>query len=238
MLNNLYSNLFNQNDKTILNTINSSDFFNNLINKYADNNIDKLHILFLCRQIGIQIPDLIVSNDRNKVLKFIQKHKKVITKSLKNAATLFNYKENLIQLSSKTILIDEELFNKIADKFSLSLFQKYIDKKYEIRTFYLNGIFKSMAIFSQANEKTKIDFRNYDRENPNRLVPYKLPGELEKKLELLMNKLKINSGSIDIIYTPDKEYVFLEINPTGQFQWLSRHCNYNIEKEIAVELCK
>lgn len=39
-----------------------------------------------------------------------------------------------------------------------------------------------MAIFSQENDKTKIDFRNYDIANPNRCVPYKLPRRIEKQL--------------------------------------------------------
>lgn len=235
---NLYNNIYSQNEKTLLNTINSSDFFRNSINCYKDNNIEKSYMLFLCKKIGIQIPNMLITNDREKALIFIKKHKKVITKALRFAATLFHYKEKRIQFSSRTILIDEAIFNKFKKKFTLSLFQEYVEKKYEIRTFYIKGVFKSMAIFSQANEKTKIDFRNYDYENPNRLVPYQLPLEIEIKLKKLMDELKLNSGSIDIIYTPKGEYYFLEINPVGQFQWLSRHCNYNIEKLIAQELCK
>ncbi|MBK7690075.1 MAG: hypothetical protein IPJ31_02800 [Bacteroidetes bacterium] len=109
-------------------------------------------------------------------------------------------------------------------------------KKIEIRTFFLLGKFYSMAIFSQQNEKTKIDFRHYDFERPNRTVPFKLPVVIEKRIERLMRKLKLSSGSLDIIYTLDGEYIFLEVNPIGQFDWLARSCNYPIEKQIAKEL--
>ena len=47
----------------------------------------------------------------------------------------------------------------------------------------------------------------------------------------------INTGSIDLIYSLSNEYVFLEVNPQGQFDWLSKNCNYYIEKDIA-ELLK
>lgn len=46
----------------------------------------------------------------------------------------------------------------------------------------------------------------------------------------------MNTGSIDIVVTKDKRYVFLEINHVGQFGWLSENCNYYIEKHIAQEL--
>lgn len=235
---NLFINLYIQNEKTILNTANRANFFEKSINKFSDNDIEKLHMLLLSKQIGIQVPNVLITNNREKVANFIKKNKKVITKSLKHASTFFYYKGEYVQLSCGTVLVDDVVFNRYSKKFSVSFFQQYIEKKYEIRTFYMNGFFKSMAIFSQANEKTKVDFRNYDRLNPNRLVPYKLPSVLEGKLKILMDKLGLNSGSIDIICSPNGKYYFLEVNPIGQFQWLSRHCNYNLEKLIALELCK
>jgi D-alanine-D-alanine ligase-like ATP-grasp enzyme len=57
-----------------------------------------------------------------------------------------------------------------------------------------------------------------------------LPKIFEKKLHKLMQLLKINCGSIDILVTPNDEFYFLEVNPIGQFQWLSKNCNYFIEQ--------
>ncbi len=95
-----------------------------------------------------------------------------------------------------------------------------------------------MGIFSQNNSKTKEDFRNYDQNLPNRNVPIKLPLDIEGKLKKLMKKLNLNSGSIDLIYTIDNKYVFLEVNPVGQFGMVSFPCNYNLEKKIAEFLIK
>jgi D-alanine-D-alanine ligase-like ATP-grasp enzyme len=65
-----------------------------------------------------------------------------------------------------------------------------------------------------------------------------LPSSLQEQLKTLMNKNRLDSGSFDIILTPESEYIFLEVNPIGQFQWLSRNCNYFLEKEIAELLIK
>ncbi len=132
--------------------------------------------------------------------------------------------------------INDKFINSLPENFFPSLFQKKIDKKFEIRSFFIDNSFFSMAIFSQSNPKTKIDFRRYDHENPNRYVPFKLPKGIENKLFHVMNKLKINSGSIDLIYSNNKEIYFLEVNPIGQFGMISFPCNYYLEKIIAQKL--
>ena len=65
-----------------------------------------------------------------------------------------------------------------------------------------------MAVFSQENNKTAQDFRNYDQDNPNRTVPYKLPVRIISKLTRLTRKLSLNTGSIDLIRSIDGEYYF------------------------------
>jgi D-alanine-D-alanine ligase-like ATP-grasp enzyme len=59
---------------------------------------------------------------------------------------------------------------------------------------------------------------------------------VEKKIYILMKRLGINSGSIDMVYTKDGRFVFLEVNPVGQFAQVSMPCNYFLEREIAYEL--
>ena len=91
-----------------------------------------------------------------------------------------------------------------------------------------------MAIFSQNNPKTKIDYRNYDRKKPNRFVPYKLPGKIEMAIGKMMNELQLNTGSLDLIKSnKNGKYYFLEVNPAGQFGMVSFPCNYNLHKIVA-----
>jgi glutathione synthase/RimK-type ligase-like ATP-grasp enzyme len=104
---------------------------------------------------------------------------------------------------------------------------------YELRIFFLGEKYFPMAIFSQGNRNTEVDYRHYDEKKENRAVPYVLPNDLENKLKRLMMKIGLNSGSIDIIVDDNYDYIFLEVNPVGQFEWLSANCNYFIEREIA-----
>ncbi|HCA09958.1 grasp-with-spasm system ATP-grasp peptide maturase [Chryseobacterium sp.] len=215
------------------------------INIFQENFTNKIANLSLAKEAGIHIPDVLITNDLSELLQFSADHKNLITKDIEMNMLKADYDENYrIMIGAGIQILSQEDIIIMMEKYKYprsaepAFYQQYIEKKYELRIFYLKGKFYTMAIFSQANEKTKIDFRNYDTERPNRCIPYKLPQEIEDKLRHFMQSIDMNCGSIDMIYTPEKEYVFLEVNPVGQFQWLSRNCNYDIEREIALELIK
>ncbi|MFT4073849.1 MAG: hypothetical protein QM654_18240 [Dysgonamonadaceae bacterium] len=114
-----------------------------------------------------------------------------------------------------------------------SLLQDNIDKEIEIRTFVLFEKIYSMASLSQRNEATRTDLRNYDLDRLNRVISYKLPDNVEQKILTFMKKAKLNTGSIDLIKTKDNRYIFLEVNPAGNIEMVSKNSNYHIEKEFA-----
>jgi glutathione synthase/RimK-type ligase-like ATP-grasp enzyme len=53
-----------------------------------------------------------------------------------------------------------------------------------------------------------------------------------------MSQLEMTTGSIDLIVDNDETYYFLEVNPVGQFGFISNWCNAIIEREIALELTR
>ena len=48
-----------------------------------------------------------------------------------------------------------------------------------------------------------------------------------------MLKIGLNTGSIDMIYSDDHMYYFLEINPCGIFDGIANESNFLINKKIA-----
>jgi glutathione synthase/RimK-type ligase-like ATP-grasp enzyme len=132
-----------------------------------------------------------------------------------------------------TILVNKNQIDLLDKNFAPTMFQEYIKKDFEVRVFFFLDRIYSMAIFSQLDKKTSIDFRNYNRKKPNRFVPFILESEILSKIKKFIEVKGIRSGSIDLIFSKKQEYIFLELNPQGQFNWLSEYCNYHIEKEIA-----
>jgi len=198
--------------------------YNYLGSLIEEERINKLMTLDIASKCKLKIPETYVAKDKS--ISQISS-KQLITKPIGNFNKIV-WKDNLYY-NKANALVDS---NSKTTSFP-SLLQEYVDKLFEIRIFFLDHKFYSMAIFSQKNVKTKIDFRNYDLERLNRNVPFKLPQIVSKKLSRLMQLLNLNNGSIDMIYSTSSEYIFLEVNPLGQFDWLSYNCNYYIERDIA-----
>src|SRR5690606_881576 len=151
-------------------------------------------ILRLAKKNGLKIPETIITNDYNLLNEAFTNDIEIITKSMSEACNI-EYNKTITPLLTQKFTLPKLK----AKEFFPSIFQQYIDKEYELRIFYLDGVFYSMAMFTQKNVKTSVDFRNYDFENNPRCVPYQLPYAIEKKLNSLMKELKINTGSFDMI---------------------------------------
>ncbi len=200
--------------------------------------VNKLVMLEIANEIGFNIPVSVVINNKIDLQKFKKKFKNgIIVKSIYEPILTVG-DDNKVIFNSLTVKIEDGNLKKIPKSFSQSLVQEYIEKQYEIRSFYMNGKIYSQAIFSQNNNKTMVDYRNYDYRNPNRAIPYKLPQSIESMLKDFMNKIGLNCGSIDLIKSKNGLYYFLEINPIGQFSSVSKSCNYNLEYEIFNYLCQ
>jgi ATP-GRASP peptide maturase of grasp-with-spasm system len=195
---------------------------------------NKLELLEMAKDYNLKTPLSFVISQKKELELKVKEYKELITKALSDGVYVFNKDYSFY---SYTELVNENTLKNISDTFFPSLFQVKINKKFEVRSFYLDGQFYSMAIFSQNNEKTEIDFRKYDGSKPNRNVPYELPRIVKEKLVKMFNKLELNTCSVDLIIDENNEHVFLEINPVGQFSMVSIPCNYYLEKEVAKYLC-
>jgi ATP-GRASP peptide maturase of grasp-with-spasm system len=201
------------------------------LNSFKDNELNKLHVLAVAKQFGLAVPPTIVTNKKKILAHFFNLHGEIITKAIWNGQ---DFQLSALYFYSPTLLFDFNALKKnIPGSFPVTLFQKNIPKKYELRIFYLNETMYASCIFSQRDAQTTIDFREYNQEKPNRVVPYEIPKVVAGKIVALMRYLKLKSGSIDMIYGKDDCYYFLEVNPIGQFKQVSMPCNYYLEREIA-----
>ena len=196
---------------------------------------NKIESLIKAQSLGINIPHTLVCKNKDELSDF--KEEAIITKGIQESAA-FSYINNkddnnkeLYGICNYTTEINASNIDNIPDEFQYSKFQEKLNKALELRIFFLVDKFYTMAIFSQNNPKTSVDFRHYDDLFPNRTVPFNLPNDISNKLLKLMGKLNLDTGSIDMIITKEGKYVFLEVNPVGQFGMVSYPCNYYLEKK-------
>ena len=112
------------------------------------------------------------------------------------------------------------------------ILQEYVPKKLELRITVVGQKIFPCAIYSQdAQGDGKVDYRGHEDEM--RHEAYKLPAEIEEKCFALLRELGLQYGSIDLIVTPDDDYVFLEINTYGQFLWMQEKTGMPIAEAVA-----
>ncbi len=197
--------------------------------------LNKIDVLFKAKKLGLQIPNTIITTSKEVLINFYKKNETLITKPIFEVLPMI-YKKTSISMYTRLVELSD--INNFPDQFSPSLFQKKIDKLFEIRVFIYKKKLFSMAIFSQNDDQTKVDFRNYNDQKPNRNVPFKLPKDISNKIFKLMANLKLNTGSIDLMVSKENDYIFLEINPVGQLGMVSLGGNYYLEKMIADDLIR
>lgn len=187
---------------------------------------NRLEILEIARQCGLQVPKFAVVTNMNEVYHYCNLWGHCVSKAISNG--LYN-EVNLKRFYTYTELINPEDLEPDVNIFP-SLISECIEKAYEIRSFYLAGDFYSMSIFSQSDELTKIDFRKYAN---NRNEPFELPAIIKNKTKKLFDMIGINTGSVDYMVNTTGDFIFLEINPVGQYGMTDYPCNFELDYRIA-----
>jgi hypothetical protein len=145
---------------------------------YHEVNNNKLINLMIAQQCGLQIPNSLVSTQKAAILNIVQ-HKS-ITKCLKYGVKAVTEKERIEgSLTKKVTASQVEFYD---DSIAPSFLQEMVDKFVELRAFFFKDRLFPMAIFSQGDKQTALDFRNYNQDKPNRNIIYKLPKKIEWKL--------------------------------------------------------
>ena len=200
------------------------------LGNYFQSNPNKLTHLQLAQEAGLSIPQTRITQSKTDLKAFKNECGAIITKSIKDSFTgtyegtyYYNHTEK----------VTNEIIEAMPETFFPSLVQEELDKEYELRIVFVKEKVWAMAIFSQNDPKTAVDWRNYNNEKPNRLVPYLLPKTVLSQIKKFARLAKLNTGAIDMVVAKDKRHVFLECNPNGQISMVSQKCNYPIEKYIA-----
>lgn len=196
---------------------------------------NKLTISNTCETLKVRTPKSIITNNKSDLIKFYNEcSAEIITKPV-NKSSYFIDGEHTYFAHVNSLNLEQ--IKVLPDLFFPSLFQEKISKDYEIRSFFIDGDFYSVSMLLSGPDKGIDIKRNFDNEFAH-WVNYKLPNETEKNLRLLMEKLNLNTGSLDIIKNKNGEYYFIEVNPVGQYGSPSYLANYNLEKVIAQWLIK
>jgi ATP-grasp ribosomal peptide maturase len=178
--------------------------------------------LAVAAQVGLSVPPTILTNDPAQVRAFAHAHKAVIYKPL-TSGVLDNGK--VIYASPVDIAgIDNSVC------LSAHLFQQSVPKAHELRiTIVDRQVFA--ARIDASTERGRQDWRaDYANIRYSGAV---LPATVADMLTAYMLRMRLRFAAIDMIVTPNGEYVFLEANPNGQWAWIENETGLPIAAAIA-----
>jgi MvdD family ATP-grasp ribosomal peptide maturase len=176
--------------------------------------------LQIAEKLGLLIPRTLTSNNPLAVKEFFQECQAtgIVTKMLSQFAIYGENNEEMVVFTSSVNEADIEHLDGL--QFCPMTFQENIPKALELRITIVGKQVFAAAIDSQKLEGATYDWRKEGRALHQQWQVYNLPSEIQEKLLKLMAYFGLNYGAIDLIVTPDQRYIFLEINPVGEFFWL------------------
>lgn len=186
----------------------------------------KPYQLALAARIGLKIPDTLITTDPSAAKLFIEANARygAIYKTLSSPNVKSELYKPSVIFTSKISDANLEFLETV--RYAPCLIQEYVRKSFEVRLTVINR--KAFAVALNAPESYPTgthpgttDWRAVQREGIEYSV-LQLPEKIESLCVELLDQLGLVFGAIDLIVTPEQEYVFVEVNPSGQWAWLER----------------
>jgi MvdC family ATP-grasp ribosomal peptide maturase len=196
---------------------------------------NKQRQLRLAARAGLRVPHTLVTNDPAAARQFFaESNGETVAKLLRpisvsmDAVDLFVYTNRVRE---------EDLAGVETLRHCPMVFQELIPKACELRVAWVAGEIFAGALDASETSRGQTDWRRVAPEECRWQVG-QVPGGVASGLQVLMSELGLVFGAVDLICTPAGEYVFLEVNPSGEWGMLERDLGLPISEAIAEALTR
>jgi glutathione synthase/RimK-type ligase-like ATP-grasp enzyme len=201
----------------------------------------KPHQLSVAARAGLDIPRTLVTNDAQAVQDFFRDlDGRVIYKTLDTAIGYEARSEDSHAATFNAIYTSDVPAASILDSDSIRwapcMFQEKLPKQVELRITAVGQRLFAAEIYAQQTDRGRTDWRLGYEQLTYGL--HQLPAAVEESCLSLLGAFGLEFGAIDMIVTPDGRYVFLEINPGGQWLWIEYATGLAISGAIADNLAE
>ena len=183
----------------------------------------KLWQLDVARLVGLDVPRTLITNDPDAARSFVAAEGE--------AGTIYKAFQGSEDAWRETRLLRPSEIEQISSvRYAPVIFQEYVEASCDIRVTIVGDDVFAAAIYSQESAY-KVDFRM--NMGSVRIEAIQLPTAVEEGLLNLMRQLGLVYGAIDLRRTPDDRYLFLEINPAGQWLFVEDQSRQPISSTLA-----
>ena len=183
-------------------------------------------------ECGFRIPETLITNSAEQALNFTRRTSGgVIAKTIRSPK--ISRSDSRLAYSHIVTEPDNELLKAL--RLAPCIFQEYIRKDYELRVTIVGKRVFPVAIYSQETKGASTDWRKVNYKQV-RHEEVRLPDDIVERCLNYVGFYGLLFAAIDLIKTPDGQYVFLECNPNGEWAWLEDAAGVPIAQAIAETL--
>lgn len=183
----------------------------------------KAYQLSVAQAMGLEIPATLITSAPEAARAFVQAHgpERTIYKSF--LASPDAWRETRILRPEETALLENVVYAPV-------IFQEYVPADVDLRIAVMGD-----EIFASAVDTRDTPYRVDYRMNLEqaRVTPFTLPHGLARRLRAYLDRLGLVYGAIDMRLTPDGRYVFLEVNPSGQWRFMEERTGVPMTESFA-----
>jgi hypothetical protein len=151
---------------------------------------------------------------------------RIITKSL----AIVNVRENEQTGVLYTAEVPEADWNHSGIAATAHLFQELVPRLYEVRMTFVAG--QCFATAMEPNDPDgPVDIRAHSERVTHTAI--QVPDRIVESVSAMMDRYGLVFGTFDFIVRPDGHWVFLELNPNGQWAWTEHAAGLPISIALA-----
>ena len=178
--------------------------------------------LVAAAQCGFAIPETLYSNDPDEIRRFWSEHREAGVIFKLHLQTHWHAQSSGERHALFTTELRQENLQDDAPLAGCpAIYQRKVEKAYELRVTCMDERCVAIRLDSQSRDSTRLDWRS-DMVAPLKPALVTLPRTVEQRCNAPMRKLGLAVGCIDLIVTPEREHIFLEVNEMGQFLWVEQ----------------
>lgn len=175
---------------------------------------------------GLRVPRTIVTSEPAYAAEFAASVGQVIYKPLASSSFENDGRRQVIYASP----VRPEQLPDPAIRLTSHLFQEWIEHTHAVRVTVVDHRFFASAIYADS-EASRVDWRS---DYPAlRYDATEVPEAVKQRTLILMSNLGLRFGALDFLVRPCGDWVFLEINPNGQWAWIEDNTGLPIAAAIA-----
>lgn len=195
-----------------------------VLNRIAQvgSNASKPYQAQIIRAHGFSIPETLVTNEPDRVREFVDRHKRVIYKSI-------SYVRSIVQT-----MTDKDLARLDHIRWCPVQFQAYVEGV-NVRVHTLG----SNQVFATLIRSSATDYRyGYQDGEQEQLEPADIADDLAQHCLELAGALGLELAGIDLKISPDGQVFCFEVNPSPAFGYYELHTGQPIARAVAAYLAQ